>query len=114
MRLPRLIGEGRALDMMMTGRAVEASEAYRIGLADRLVPTGTALQEAQKLAHELANFPQVALLTDRASTITQWGYTEAEAIDREIEGSMPAFESQFQAGAERFVAGVGRHGSFED
>lgn len=112
-RLPRLIGEGRALDMMMTGRAVAAEEAYRIGLADRLVPAGNALPEAQKLALQLANFPQLALLSDRASTIAQWDYSEADAIDNEIAGSMPAFEQQFQAGAKRFVGGVGRHGSFD-
>lgn len=112
-RLPRIIGEGRALDMLLTGRPVRAQEAYSIGLADRLVPAGQAKSEALALAQQLANFPQLAMLSDRASTISQWDYPEAEAIEREIEGSRPAFEQQFQSGASRFVGGVGRHGKFE-
>ena len=90
-----------------------AQEAYSIGLADRLVPAGQAKSEALALAQQLANFPQLAMLSDRASTISQWDYPEAEAIEREIEGSRPAFEQQFQSGASRFVGGVGRHGKFE-
>ena len=92
-RLPRIIGESRALDMMMTGRAIDAKEAYHWGLADRLTTKGEALAEAQKLAHELSSFPQLAMLSDRASTISQWDYPEEEAIDREIEGSTPAMVS---------------------
>lgn len=111
-RLPRIVGESRALDMLMTGRAVAAGEALSIGLADRLVPAGEAVASAQALALELANFPQLALRSDRYSAITQWDYAEEEAIDREIEGSKPAFEQQFQAGAGRFVDGEGRHGRF--
>ncbi len=112
-RLPRIVGEGRALDMLMTGRAVDATEAKLIGLADRLVPAGQALEAAVGLAEQMASFPQLAMLSDRASTIAQWDYTEAEAIDREIEGAKPAFEEQFQSGASRFVGGVGRHGAFD-
>jgi len=113
-RLPRIVGEGRALDMMMTGRPVDAEEAHRIGLADRLVPRGEALNAAKDLAQQLASFPQLAMLSDRASTISQWDYPEDEAIAREIAGSMPAFEQQFQSGAGRFVGGHGRHGEFEE
>jgi len=112
-RLPRIVGEDRALDMLMTGRAVDAAEAKQIGLADRLVPKGQALEGALELAEQLAGFPQLAMLSDRASTISQWDYDEAEAIDREIEGSKPAFEQQFQAGAGQFMAGAGRYGEFE-
>ena len=111
-RLPRIVGESRALDMLMTGRAVDAKEAMAIGLADRLVPLGEALGAAQALAHELAGFPQLAMLSDRSSAISQWDYPEADAIEREIAGSRAAFERQFPSGAERFVAGEGRHGTF--
>lgn len=109
-RLPRLIGQSRALDMMLTGRAVDASEAYAIGLANRVVPAGAARSEAERLAHELADLPQVAMLSDRASLIGQWDWPEDEAIRREIAGSAAAFAEGFQAGAGRFVAGAGRHG----
>ena len=112
-RLPRIIGESRALDMLMTGRAVDAKEAYHWGLADRLVAKGEALSAAQQLAQELSSFPQLAMLSDRASTISQWDYPEEEAIEREIEGSKPAMEHQFQSGAQRFKDGAGRHGRFE-
>jgi enoyl-CoA hydratase/carnithine racemase len=111
-RLPRIIGESRALDMLMTGRPVAADEALLFGLADRRVAEGKALDEAQALARQLAEFPQLALLSDRASSISQWDFTEIDAIDREIEGSKPAFEQQFQSGAGRFVGGQGRHGEF--
>jgi enoyl-CoA hydratase len=108
-RLPRLIGQSRALDMMLTGRAVDANEAYAIGLANRLVPAGQARAAAESLAHELADLPQVAMLSDRASLIDQWSWPEEEAIRREISGSAAAFAEGFQAGAGRFVAGAGRH-----
>jgi enoyl-CoA hydratase len=109
-RLPRLIGQSRALDMMLTGRAVDASEAHAIGLANRLVSAGRARIEAERLAHELASLPQVAMLSDRASVIGQWDWPEDQAIRREIAGSAAAFAEGFQAGARRFVAGTGRHG----
>jgi len=109
-RLPRLIGQSRALDMMLTGRAVDAAEAHAIGLANRLVPAGEARAAAERLAHELASLPQVAMLSDRASLIGQWDWPEDEAIRREIAGSAAAFAQGFQSGAGRFVAGAGRHG----
>ena len=112
-RLPRIVGESRALDMMMTGRAVAADEAMAMGLADRLAPAGHALEAARELAHQLAGFPQIAMLSDRASTIDQWNYPEEEAIDREIAGARPAFEQDFQSGAGRFMGGAGRHGAFD-
>ncbi|MGO1119224.1 crotonase/enoyl-CoA hydratase family protein [Rhodovibrionaceae bacterium A322] len=112
-RLPRIVGESRALDILMTGRPVDAKEALAIGLADRLVGKGQALDSALELAEQLAGFPQMAMLCDRQSAIAQWDYPEEEAIRREIEGAMPAFEQQFQSGAGRFVGGAGRHGSFD-
>ena len=109
-RLPRLIGQSRALDMMLTGRAVDAKEAYAIGLANRLVPAGEAREAAERLAHELAVLPQTAMISDRASVLAQWDWPEDEAIRREIAGSSAAFAEGFQSGARRFVAGSGRHG----
>ncbi|WP_421996256.1 crotonase/enoyl-CoA hydratase family protein [Reyranella sp.] len=109
-RLPRLIGQSRALDMMLTGRAVEAPEAHAIGLANRLVAKGEARREAERMAYQLAGLPQTALLSDRQSLLGQWDFPEDEAIRREIAGSAAAFQEGFQSGAQRFVAGVGRHG----
>lgn len=111
-RLPRVIGEARALDMMMTGRPVDAEEALAWGLANRVVEAGEALDASIKLARELAAFPQTALRVDRLSTINQWDFSESGAIEREIKGAGHAFEQSYQAGAERFVKGMGRHGKF--
>jgi enoyl-CoA hydratase len=109
-RLPRLIGQSRALDMMLTGRAVDAHEAYAIGLANRLAKKGEARREAERLALELASLPQIAMLSDRSSLLQQWDFPEDEAIRREIAGSAPAMQQGFQSGAQRFVSGTGRHG----
>lgn len=111
-RLPRIIGESRALDMLMTGRAVDVNEAILWGLADRRAPKGAALDVAIALADELAGFPQAAMLCDRHSTITQWDYSEEEAINREVAGAQEAFRDAFQSGASSFVGGKGRHGEF--
>jgi len=112
-RLPRIIGESRALDMMLTGRPVDAEEAFRIGLADRLVKKGQALAAAQELAQQLAAFPQTAMRSDRFSTIDQWGYAEPEAIDRAVADAQSALQETYQSGAGEFVSGKGRHGDFE-
>lgn len=82
-RLPRIVGQGRALDMILTGRPVGAAEALAFGLADRLVPAGTALAAAQRLAAEIARFPQVCLRADRDSAYAQWGETLPAALLRE-------------------------------
>ncbi len=111
-RLPRLIGTGRAMDMILTGRPVDAQEALRIGLVDRVVPTGESRAAAEELAHELARFPQRCLREDRFSLLEQEGLDERAAMAREFEHGLRSL-AEVQAGLERFRAGAGRHGSFE-
>jgi enoyl-CoA hydratase len=109
-RLPRLIGAGRALDMLLTARKVTGAEALTMGLADRLVPTGQSLKVAVELAHEISAFPQIAMRSDRMSAIRQWNLSETEAIALETELSVEARRQEAQAGAGRFASGSGRHG----
>lgn len=109
-RLPRLIGHSRAMDMIVTGRAVDATEAYSIGLANRLVPTGQARRAAEQLAAELAALPQQCLRADRLSALRQWGLGETEAIESEF-GSIHRVGSEARDGAGRFAGGAGRHGT---
>lgn len=109
-RLPRIIGHGRAMDMILTGRGVDAAEAYAMGLANRVVPKGEARKRAEELAAELAALPQECMRSDRLSTIRQWGLPEAEAMDFEF-GSMSRVSAESMQGAARFAAGAGRHGA---
>jgi len=109
-RLPRLIGHSRAMDMILTGRAVNAAEALAIGLANRVVPTGHSRQAAEELAAELARAPQGCLRSDRLSVLHQWGRSEAEAMDFEF-GSLSKVAAESLAGAKRFAQGAGRHGA---
>ena len=111
-RLPRLIGQGRALDMILTGRPVGAEEALRIGLVTRLVVPGRALDAAQKLAHEIAALPAGALRADRRSVLNQWSLSLEDAAEAEHRGGVDVLASgEAQQGAQRFSEGVGRHGS---
>lgn len=111
-RLPRLVGQGRALDLILTGRAVGAEEALRIGLAERVVPTGEALAAALVLAHELAALPQTCLRSDRMSVYEQWSQSTADALVNETRRGIAVIESGETAeGAERFARGEGRHGT---
>ncbi|MFG2633265.1 crotonase/enoyl-CoA hydratase family protein [Streptomyces sp. NPDC048362] len=110
-RLPRLIGAGRAMDMILTGRPVPAREAHAMGLADRLVPTGRARAEAEALAAGIARFPQACLRGDRASALEQEGRDEETAMRAELAHGL-AVLAESREGAARFAAGAGRHGSF--
>ncbi|MFE3637078.1 crotonase/enoyl-CoA hydratase family protein [Streptomyces cellostaticus] len=112
-RLPRLIGTGRAMDMILTGRPVPAREAHGIGLADRVVPTGRARAEAEELAAALARFPQACLRGDRASVLDQEGLTEETAMRGELRHGVAVLAEGLQ-GAARFAGGAGRHGSFTE
>jgi enoyl-CoA hydratase len=109
-RLPRLVGMGRALDMLLTARKVSGAEAVAMGLADRLVSTGQALTTAIEMARQIAAFPQIAMRSDRMSAMRQWNLSEKEAVELETKLSLEARRKEAQAGASRFASGSGRHG----
>lgn len=112
-RLPRVVGMGRAMDMILTGRAVEADEALAMGLCNRVVAEDAARPKAQELARRLTRFPQACLRSDRRSAYEQWGRRESEAMAREFELGRQVVD-EARRGAKRFVDGAGRHGSFDD
>ncbi len=111
-RLPRLIGHSRAMDLILTGRAVAGTEAYDIGLVNRLAPPGRALEVALDLAHQLASLPQTCLRSDRLSALEQWGLSEEDAAVNEARRGREVVSSgETLAGAARFASGEGRGGA---
>jgi enoyl-CoA hydratase len=114
-RLPRLIGHSHAMDLILTGRGVEADEALGMGLVNRVSEPGAARDAALRLAEEVAAFPQTCLRNDRLSTLEQWDLTEPEAIVNEVRRGLATIASgETLEGAARFTSGVGRHGEFGD
>lgn len=113
-RLPRLVGEGRALDIILTGRKVSAEEALRIGACDRVVPDGHSRAAAEALAADIARFPQLCMRADRRSVFLQHGLSEADALRAEWWNSKDVLKAEGIAGATRFSSGRGRHGRFDD
>jgi len=112
-RLTRIVGLGRALDLILTGRAVGADEALAIGLVNRVVEPGAARAAAEQLAADIARFPQQTMRSDRRSVYDALGADERTALDREFAHGQAALRETGVAGAARFVAGEGRHGAFE-
>ncbi len=114
-RLPRLIGMSQAMDLILTGRPVEAAEAKAMGLVNRLVPHGQARSAAEKLAQEIADFPQVCMRGDRRSAYEQWDLSFEKAIRNEFKHGMDTIESgESFDGAAEFSRGMGRHGAFNE
>jgi enoyl-CoA hydratase len=111
-RLPRLIGQSRAMDMILTGRPVDAHEAREFGLVNRVVADGESRQVAEALAAEIAQFPQTCMREDRLSVLEQNGLPEDQAISIELEHGIRSL-AEVQAGVERFRSGAGRHGGFD-
>ncbi|MBX3518752.1 MAG: crotonase/enoyl-CoA hydratase family protein [Xanthobacteraceae bacterium] len=111
-RLPRLIGHSRAMDLILTGRPVKADEALSMGLANRVVEDGKALEAALEIAEQLSAFPQICMRADRKSAIEQWSLDWDQATKAEMNGGLPAVQAEAIAGASRFSGGTGRHGTF--
>jgi enoyl-CoA hydratase len=111
-RLPRLVGQGRAMELILTGRKVTAAECERIGLCEYVVEDGRSREKAEELAHEIARFPQACVRADRRSVILQQGLSLRDALAREWANGLPALIENGIAGADRFRNGLGRHGDF--
>ena len=113
-RLPRLVGQGKALEITLTGRKVTAQECYRIGLCEKIVNSGDTRREAENMAREIARFPQAAVLADRRSIIESRGLSVREGMKLEWRNGVDAHPKEGAVGAARFSAGAGRHGDFNN
>lgn len=113
-RLPRLVGQGRALEIIMTGRKVPSEECLRIGACEKVVANGQAREAAQALAHEIARFPQACVRADRRSVYLQHGLPVREAMRREWWNGQECLVLEGVTGAGRFASGKGRHGDYEE
>jgi enoyl-CoA hydratase len=113
-RLPRIVGMGRALEIILTGRKVPAEEALRINACEHVVPDGKSREFAEAMAHEIARFPQACMRADRRSAYAQQGLSLREAMRKEWYNGFPAFVAEGAEGAKRFASGKGRHGDFRD
>jgi enoyl-CoA hydratase len=113
-RLPRIVGVGRAMEIILTGRKVSADEALRIGACEHVVEDGGSRQFAEAMAHEIARFPQACMRADRRSVYAQQGLTVREAMRKEWYNGIPTFKAEGAAGAARFASGKGRHGDFTE
>jgi enoyl-CoA hydratase len=113
-RLPRVVGMGHAMDMILTGRPVGAQEARSMGLVNRVTAAGQALLSAQSLARQVASFPQQCMLADRHSAYAQWGMSVGDALRYEGKNGLPALHAEGVGGARQFAGGAGRHGQFAD
>lgn len=111
-RLPRLVGQGRAMEIILTGRKVPAEECLRIGACEKVVDDGQSRQEAEAMAQQIARFPQACMRADRRSAMRQWGLDEPAALQQEFSASVGVLAGESVAGASRFAAGEGRHGDF--
>ena len=112
-RLPRLVGVSHAMDIVLTGRPVDAAEALRMGLVNRVVATGESRPAAEALGRDLARFPQTCLRQDRLSLLEQEALDEGDALANELEHGIRSL-AEVQTGLERFRSGAGRHGSFDE
>jgi enoyl-CoA hydratase len=113
-RLPRIVGMGRALEIILTGRKVPSDEALRIGACEHVVPDGKSREFAEAMAHEIARFPQACTRADRRSVYAQQGLSLREAMRKEWYNGVPTFKAEGAAGAARFSSGKGRHGNFSN
>lgn len=113
-RLARLVGQGRAMEIILSGRKVPAEEAYRIGLSEQLTPPGGAREAAEAMAHNIARFPQEAVRADRRSLIETYGMPVRDAMRREWSNGVEAHFKEGADGAARFARGLGRHGDFDE
>ncbi len=111
-RLPRLVGQGRALELILTGRQVPAAECAQIGLAEYVVPDGESRAKAEELAQQIARFPQACARADRWSAINQHGLPMVDALAQEFSNGRPILKQEGIEGAQRFSSGLGRHGDF--